>query len=105
MRAEVRVLQALRRQLRVQLRGRQIRVPEHLLQGAQVTAARQQVGGEGVAQRVRAHALLQSGAAGMALHDLVQPLARQRGAPVVDEQRALLSRPYQRRAAAAAVGA
>ena len=37
----------------VDLRGGDAAVPEHLLDGAQVGAALQQVGGEGMAQRMR----------------------------------------------------
>src|SRR5438132_124589 len=100
--AEVRVLQPLRRQLRVQLRGRQVRVPQHLLQRAQITAARQQMRGQGVAQRVRAHARLQPSSARVALNDLVQALAAQRAAAVIDEQPSLRARSQERRAAPAA---
>ena len=54
-RVEVDVLQALGREVGVDLGGRQIGVAEHLLQRAQVAAPGEQVGGERVAQRVRAH--------------------------------------------------
>ncbi len=59
-RAEVGVLQALGGEVRVDLGGGEVGVAEHLLQRAQVAAAREQVRGKGVAQRVRAHLLLQS---------------------------------------------
>src|SRR6185437_12896349 len=83
MRVEVDVSQALGRQVRVDLGGADVGVSEHLLQRAQVTAAREQVRGERVAQRVRAHALLQARAPGVALDDLVEPLARQSSAAQV----------------------
>ena len=59
---------------------------EHLLHGAQVAPPGQEVRGEGVAQRVRAHLVLEPRRLGVALHDLVQPLPRQPRPPVVDEQ-------------------
>src|SRR5205823_14848339 len=62
----------------VDLRRRQIRVAEHLLERAQVASARQQVRRERVAQRVRAHPPLQARAPRVALDDLVDALARQR---------------------------
>src|SRR3954462_1707841 len=80
---EVDVLQPLGREVGVDLRRRDIRVAEHLLQRAQVAAAGEQVRRERVAEGVRAHAVLEPGAAGVALDDLVEPLARQAAAPVV----------------------
>ena len=53
-------LTPLGRQVRVDLRRGDVGVAEHLLQRAQVAAAGQQVRGEGVAQRVRAHPVLQA---------------------------------------------
>ena len=61
-------------------------MPEHLLQRAQVAAAGEQVRGEAVAQRVRAHLRSEPGGRGVALHDLVEPLAGQAAAALVDEQ-------------------
>ena len=52
---EVDVLEPLGGQMRVELGRGDVGVAEHLLQGAQVAAARQQVRRERVAQRVRAH--------------------------------------------------
>ena len=39
----------------IELRRREIRVSEHFLDGAEVGAAFQEVGGEGVAEEVRVH--------------------------------------------------
>ena len=100
MRLEVRVLEAVGRQVGVELRGRDVGVAEHLLQRAQVAAARQQVRRERVAQRVRAHLRGQPGRARVALDDLVEPLARQPGAAVVEEQARLQPVAGQPRAAA-----
>src|SRR3954470_21379917 len=85
-RVEVDVLEAVGREVRVELGRGDVRVAEHLLQRAQVAAAGQQVRGEGVTQRVRAHPVRQPGSGGVALDDLVQALAGQAGAAVVDEQ-------------------
>ena len=57
MRAQVDLFEVLRRDLRVDLRRRQIRMPEQQLHDAQVGPASQQVCGEGVPQRVRVHGL------------------------------------------------
>src|ERR1700760_3354702 len=105
MRAEVRVLQALRREVRVDLRRREIRMAEHLLQRTQIAAAREQMRRERVAQRVRAHPRLETCAARVPLDDLVETLARQSRAPAVDEQLRLAARAEQRRAPARAVDA
>ena len=72
--------------MRVELGGGDVGVAEHLLQRAQVAAAGEQVGGERVAQRVRAHPVREAGRGRVALDDLVEALARQAGAAVVDEQ-------------------
>ncbi len=74
-------------------------VAEHLLQRTQVTPARQQMGGERVPERVRAHAPLQAGAAGVALDDPVQALARQAASALVDEDVGLVADAHQPRAA------
>ena len=101
MRVEVDVAQALGRQVGVDLGGADVGVAEHLLQRAQVAAAGQQVGGERVAQRVGAHAVLQPGAAGVALDDLVEPLAGERPPAEVDEHVRLVAQPDQPRPARA----
>src|SRR4051794_39444947 len=85
-RVEIHVFEPLGREVRVDLRRGDVRVAEHLLQGAQVAPSGQQVGGEGVAEGVRAHLVLEPGRARVALDDLVEALARQAAAAVVDEQ-------------------
>src|SRR2546429_8049823 len=85
-RAEIGVLEAIGRQLRVDLRRREVGVPEHLLQRAQVAAAGEQVRRERVTQRVRAHLLLQADPSRVTLNDLVETLAREARAAVIDEQ-------------------
>jgi hypothetical protein len=102
---EIHVFQPFGRELRVQLGRCDVRVPEHLLQRAQVAAAGQQVGGEGVAQRVRAHLAGEPRGGRVALDDLVEPLARETVATVVDEQPCLEAVADQLRAAVAEVGA
>src|SRR4051794_3427078 len=69
-RLEVHVLQPVGRQVRVELCGGDVGVTEHLLQAAQVAAAREEVRGERVPQRVRAHALGEAGRRRVALDDL-----------------------------------
>src|ERR1039458_10675554 len=59
---------------------------EHLLQRAQIASSREQVGGEGVAQGVWAHLLLEPRAACVTLDDLVETLTREARAAVVQEQ-------------------
>src|SRR5271154_2438551 len=85
-RAEVDVLEPVGREVGVDLGGGEIGVAEHLLQRAQIASAGEQVGGEGVSERVRAHPLLEPGAAGMRLDDLVEALARQPAAAEIEEQ-------------------
>src|SRR3954451_24885453 len=85
-RVEVDVLQPVGRQVRVELRGGDVGVAEHLLEAAQVAAPGEQMGGKAVAQRMRAHALGEAGARGVALDDLVGALAGEAGAALVDEQ-------------------
>src|SRR5262249_48536217 len=75
--AEVGLVEALAGEVGVHLGGRDVGVAEHLLDGAQVAAAGEQVGGEAVTQRVRAHPAPQSRLAGVALDDLVEALAGQ----------------------------
>ena len=70
-RPEVHVLQPVGGEMRVDLGRRDVGVAEHLLQRAQVAAAGQQMGGERVAQGVRAHAPGEAGARRVALDDLV----------------------------------
>src|SRR5215218_4783142 len=100
---EVDLFEAFAREVRVHLRGRDVGVAEHLLHGAQVAAAGEQVGGEAVAQRVRAHLARQAGVAGVALDDLVETLPGQRAAAEIDEQLRLVALADELRPAAAKV--
>src|SRR3954452_10104092 len=86
MRVEVDVSQALGAEVRVDLRRGDVGMAEHLLQRAQVAAAGEQVRGEGVAQRVRAHLVGEAGGTRVALDYLVEALAGQPSAAMVDEQ-------------------
>ena len=95
---EVDLLDPLAGEVGVELGGRDVGVPEHLLHRAQVAAAGEQVRGEAVAQRVRAHLAVEPRGLGVALDDLVEPLAGQRAAAEVDEQLALRLGPDQLRA-------
>src|SRR5207237_6624301 len=61
----------------VELCGREVRVPEHLLHGAQVGASCEEVRGERVAQRVGRDALRQPREPGGALDDGPGPDPRQ----------------------------
>src|SRR4051794_31956635 len=99
-RLEVHVLEPLGRQVRVDLRRGDVGVPEHLLHRAEVAAAGEEVRGERVAQRVRAHLLLEPGRARVALDDLVEALAREARAAPVDEQVADVAGADERWAAA-----
>src|SRR5947209_19934794 len=76
-RVEVHLAQAVAGKVRVDLRRPDVGMAEHLLQRAQVAAAGQQVGGERVSERMRAHPVLEPGAAGVALNDLVETLTRE----------------------------
>src|SRR6476646_5396835 len=102
-RLEVDLLEAFAREVRVHLGRRDVGVTEHLLHGAKVAAAGEQVGGEAVAQRVRAHLAGEAGVARVALDDLVEPLAGQRPAAEVDEQLRLVAVADQLRPAAAQI--
>ena len=97
---EVLVLEAPVREVRVDLRRRDVGVAEHLLQHAQVAAAGEQVRSERVAQRVRAHPVLQPAFARVALDDLVEPLAAEAAAALVDEEVRLVANADELRAAA-----
>ena len=61
MTAEVDLLELLAGEVRVELGGRDVGVAKHLLHGAQVAASGEQVGGEAVAQRMRAEAAREPG--------------------------------------------
>ena len=87
MRREVRLAAATVGDVRVQLRRRQVGVPEHLLDRAEVGAAFEEVRGEGVAQQVRVDALgLEPGHGGEPAQDEERPRARERAAPRVEEE-------------------
>ena len=79
--------QALDRHVRVDLRGRQVRVSEEILNGLEVRTAVQEVRGEGVAQRVRRRLAQEPGAEGMALDDAPERARRQASAAEVQEDR------------------
>ena len=80
------LLQMRRGHVRVDLRGGEIGVAQHLLDGPQVGAPLEQVGGEGVTQRVGGDVVGQPRLARIALDDRVQPLPRQPPPAVVEEQ-------------------
>src|SRR4029078_12302177 len=95
-RLEVDVLEPLARGVGVELGGRDVGVPEHLLYRAQVAAAGQQMGGERVTQRVRAHLAVKSGGARVALDVLVEALAGRPPPALVDEQPPLVAQADER---------
>src|SRR5215208_37398 len=70
----------------VDLRRGDVGVAEHLLHGAQVGAALQQVGGEGVAERVGRDVLLDSGSLDVLLQDLPGAHAGEGRAAGVEQQ-------------------
>mgnify|MGYP003462921181 CR=1 FL=1 len=80
------VLELLAREVRVHLRGGDVGVAEHLLDGAEVATSGQQVRGERMAQRMRAHAVFEAAGLRMPLDDLVQALAAQPASALIDEQ-------------------
>src|SRR5829696_298340 len=100
MRPEVDVLQPLAGQVCVELGRRDVGVPEHLLDRAEVAAAGEQVRREGMTQRVRAHAVREAGRHGVAADDLVEALTSQLAAAEVNEQMRL-GRALDERGAAA----
>src|SRR4029079_19703570 len=55
--------------VRIDLRRRDVRVPEHLLDGAEVGAAFEEMGGEGVAEGVRRNRLCDAGPVDVAAGD------------------------------------
>src|SRR5713226_4275822 len=78
-------LEALPIDVRVDLRGGDVRMSEHGLHRAQVGAALEQVGGEAVPQRVRVHAA-QPRRARVAAEQLPESLARHAAAAGSDEE-------------------
>ena len=100
-------LQMGRGHVRVDLGGGEIGVAEHLLDGAQVGASLEQVGGERVPEGVGGDVVGQAGLPRVALDDGVKSLAGQPPAAVVQEQLRRLegARAAQERAAPLVVGA
>src|SRR5574341_270768 len=78
MKAPVRVLESGAGDMSVDLRRRNVGMPEHRLHGAQVGAAFEQMGREGVAQRMRADFLINPRGQGIAANQFPKALARQR---------------------------
>src|SRR5438105_12345638 len=76
-------LEAFAVDVRVDLGGGDVRVPEHRLHGAQIGAALQEMGGEAVAQRVRMHVAQARGGA-VAAEQLPESLPRHAPAAVRD---------------------
>src|SRR5687767_2256666 len=83
--------------MRVDLRGRDVRVSKHLLYRSQIRAAFQQMGRERVPQRMRVDVLRDPGPFDVLAQDLPGTHARQRLAARVQKQRtarlAMLERP------------
>src|SRR3954451_8324191 len=102
-RLEVDVLQAVAREMRVELSGGDVGVAEHLLDRAEVAAAGEQVRRERVPERVRRHAVGEAGGRRVPADDLVEALAGERLAAEVDEQVRDDPAVHQRRAAAVQV--
>ena len=69
----------------VDLSGRDGGVTQHLLDGAEVGSPGEEVGGEAVSQRVRAHLGLQAGGLRVAFHDRPEADPRERAARFGDE--------------------
>lgn len=66
-------LQLLLIDMRVHLRGRYVRVPQHLLDDSQISAVAEQMRCEAMTQKVRIDVLLQSGQLRVLLNDLPDP--------------------------------
>src|SRR5262249_60420139 len=92
---EVGLLELLPGEVRVELGGRQIGVPEHLLDRAEVATAGEQVSRKRVPQGVRAHPVAEARGLRVAQDDLVQTLPGQRTTPEVDEELPLLWDPHE----------
>src|SRR5689334_6644674 len=86
-RLEVQLATAAIGYVRIDLRGREIRMAEHLLHGAQVCAAFEQVRGERVAEQVRMHTFrLEPGLGGEPSQDQECPRPREPAALGVEEE-------------------
>src|SRR6476661_8380875 len=70
----------------VDLRGGDVHMPKHLLDRAEIGPPFQEVGGEGMSQRVGAHVPRDAGPLHMAAQDLPRPHTRERAAPRVEEE-------------------
>src|SRR5580692_1052581 len=77
---------------RVDLRGRQRRVAEQFLDRAQIAAAREEMRGEGMAQRMRRRRFGKPERAAQPRHRQLHEARRQRAAFGADKQRALLGK-------------
>src|SRR5437868_1766082 len=75
--------------VRVDLRGRDVDVAEHLLDGAQVSTALEQVRRERMAQRVGRNRLLDTGAVDVSAQDLPGAHPRERLTARVEKQNSL----------------
>ena len=80
------LLQALRGHMGVDLRGGEARVPQHVLDAAQIGAALQKVGGEGVAQGMGRERLVQPRCGQSALEHLADAVGLHLVSPVADEE-------------------
>src|SRR2546428_342701 len=87
MRLIVNVDELLDGYLRVLLRGRQAHVPEHFLDGAQVCALGQEVGGKGVPQRMRARLKVGAEPPDVLFHQAVDRPGGEPASTGVQEQR------------------
>ena len=87
MKAPVRFLEPGAVYMGVDLRRRNIGVAEHRLQGAQIGAAFEQMGSEGMAQRMGCHALFDAGSEGVIVNQFPESLARERLAGASDKQK------------------
>ena len=84
------ILQLLVDQLGIDLGGRNVRVSQHLLDGVEIRAVFQQMGGKGVAQGVRGDFCLNSGLLLIVLDDLPKALAAHALPAHIHEQGAFL---------------
>ena len=80
------ILQLLVDQLGIDLGGRNVRVSQHLLDGVEIRAVFQQMGGKGVAQGVRGDFCLNSSLLLIVLDDLPKALAAHAVSAHVDEE-------------------
>ena len=81
--------------MRVDLRRRDVRMAEHLLDHAEVGTVVEEVRGKGVPQQVWMHAITQTSVFGPLLDDLINPRSGEDSAVDGKEDMALRLRPYQ----------